>query len=203
MISKAKITLYNTLVWSTIICINGVAWSTDVKPISVIGMNIKAWAKIIGITFAAKSFKGMYWRAPPNCWPPTTRLAYCTGIFLVPCTNNIAAQTTNRSITTSTMNIKRPPPLKLFKRATNSWPNASGRRAIIPIMMINDTPLPMPLSVIRSPNQRINILPAARIIVEVIMKVVQLIAGLNAPADCIFRFVKYAGACTNRISMVK
>ena len=37
---------------------------------------------------------------------------------------------------------------------------------MIPIIMIKDTPFPMPLSVIRSPNQRMNILPAARIRVE-------------------------------------
>ena len=44
------------------------------------------------------------------------------------------------------------------------------RRAIIPIKMMNDIPLPIPLSVILSPSHRINILPAAKMMVEVIIK---------------------------------
>ena len=39
---------------------------------------------MIGITPAAFTFKGMYWRAPPYCLLPTTRFAYCTGTLRVP-----------------------------------------------------------------------------------------------------------------------
>ena len=46
--------------------------------------------------------------------------------------------------------------------------------------MINEIPLPIPLSVIRSPNQRTNILPAASIIVDVIIKKVQSNEALRA-----------------------
>ena len=50
------------------------------KPAIVIGTNISACAKIIGITPAAFTLSGMYWRTPPYCLLPTIRLAYCTGI---------------------------------------------------------------------------------------------------------------------------
>ena len=50
---------------------------------------------------------------------------------------------------------------------------------MIPTKMINEIPLPTPLSVIRSPNQRINILPAARIIADEIVN--QIPEGREAP----------------------
>ena len=56
---------------------------------------------------------------------------------------------------------------------TNSWNKDCGRRAIIPIKMMNEIPLPIPLSVILSPSHRINILPAAKMMVEAIIKNVQ------------------------------
>ena len=65
---------------------------------------------------------------------------------------------------------------------------------MIPIIMIREIPLPTPLSVIRSPNQRINILPAARIIVAGIINTVQEIPEAKAPAACIFKLSKYEGA---------
>ena len=60
------------------------AASALAKPATVMGINIKACAKMIGITPAAFTFRGMYWRTPPYCLLPTMRLAYCTGIRRVP-----------------------------------------------------------------------------------------------------------------------
>ena len=53
---------------------------------------------------------------------------------------------------------------------------------MIPIIMIMDTPLPTPLSVIRSPSHRMNMLPAARMMVEVRRNIPQGRALLMAPA---------------------
>ena len=80
-------------------------------------------------------------------------LAYCTGIFLVPCTNRIAAPITNNKNTTSIINIIRPP-LLFATLDTTSCIKASGKRAIIPIKIINEIPLPIPLSVILSPSHK-------------------------------------------------
>ncbi|MPN39174.1 hypothetical protein SDC9_186702 [bioreactor metagenome] len=119
---------------------------------------------MIGITLAAFTFRGIYWRTPPYCLFPTIRLAYCTGIFLVPCTSIIApAITTNRKIISSRKSTK--PPGALINRATSAT-KACGKRAIIPIRMIKEIPLPTPLSVILSPNHNTNILPPARITVD-------------------------------------
>ena len=81
----------------------------------------------------------------------------------------------------SMMNITRPPLVMAVKRELVSCMNACGRRAMIPIMIIKEIPLPTPLSVMRSPNQRTNILPAARMTVAVIMKAVQFKPGAKAP----------------------
>ena len=51
---------------------------------------------------------------------------------------------------------------------------------MIPIKMINEIPFPTPLSVILSPSHKINILPAARIIVEDIVN--RIPGGKAAPA---------------------
>ena len=47
----------------------------------------------------------------------------------------------------------------------------AGSRATIPIIMISDIPLPIPLSVILSPSHITNIVPAVRVITDVIWKV--------------------------------
>ena len=120
---------------------------------------------MIGITPAVFTFNGIYWRAPPYCLFPTIRLAYCTGTFRVPCTRSIAAAITANKKIISIRNITRPPCLEA-KRLVNSAAKASGKRAIIPTRIINEIPFPIPLSVIRSPNHLINILPAASTIVE-------------------------------------
>ena len=78
------------------------------------------------------------------------------------------------------MNITIPPAEISVILDTNSWKNEDGRRAMIPIMIIIEMPFPTPLSVIRSPNQRTNILPAARIMVAGSMKSVQFTPEANA-----------------------
>ena len=88
------------------------------------------------------------------------------------------------------ISITIPPPIASETRLPNSKITACGRRAMIPIIMIKEIPLPTPLSVIRSPSQRMNIEPAARIIVAGIINVVQSIPDAKAPAACIFKFIR-------------
>ena len=145
-----------------------------------------ACAKIIGITPAVFTFKGIYCLAPPYCLFPTTRFAYCTGTLRVPCTNRIDAEITNKRKTISAKNITKPPDV-VAVRMINSCVRACGRRAIIPTKIMNEIPLPIPLSVIRSPSHIINILPAARMIVEETIK--KKSAG-KAPAICTRRLTK-------------
>ena len=155
---------------------------------------------MIGITPALFTFRGMYCLTPPYCLLPTIRFAYCTGIFLVPCTNRIDAATTNNRNTISARNITNPP-AAVSVLLRNSNPNACGNRAIIPIKIMNDIPFPIPLSVIRSPNHNTNILPAANMIVDVIINITP--SG-NAPLPiCVFKLTKYDGACISRIATVK
>ena len=148
-----------------------------------------AWAKMIGITPAAFTFKGIYCLAPPYCLLPTILFAYCTGIFLVPCTKRIAAPITNNKNTISIINIIRPP-LLFATLDTTSCNKASGKRAIIPIKIINEIPLPIPLSVILSPSHKINILPAAKIMVEVTINRVQSNEAFKEGPACILRLSK-------------
>ena len=56
-------------------------------------------------------------------------------------------------------------PLAVWKRALTSANSAWGRRATIPIMIISEIPLPIPLSVIFSPSHMMNMVPAMRIVV--------------------------------------
>lgn len=95
-----------------------------------------------------------------------------------------------------------PPAPGEAKRETNSWNKDCGRRAIIPIKMMNDIPLPIPLSVILSPSHRINILPAAKMMVEVIIKNVQSNEALSDGPACILRLSKYEGAWKTKIAIV-
>ena len=144
---------------------------------------------MIGITLAAFTFKGIYCLAPPYCLLPTIFFAYCTGIFLVPCTKRIANAITTSRTTSSIKNITRPPVLSVI-REINSWNKDCGRRAMIPIMIISEIPLPIPLSVILSPSHKINILPAAKIMVEVNINRVQSNEAFKEGPACILRLSK-------------
>jgi preprotein translocase subunit SecY len=59
-------------------------------------------------------------------------------------------------------------PRSLMEEFTSRM-NERGKRLIIPIMMINEMPLPIPLSVIRSPNHNTNMLPPAMMIMDAIL----------------------------------
>ena len=72
---------------------------------------------------------------------------------------------TKSMITISRMNTINPPPASL-RREENSWMIAAGKRAMIPMRMMKEIPLPRPRSVIRSPNHITNIEPAQRRIVD-------------------------------------
>ncbi len=162
MISVAKRKLYGKLVKS----INDVQKpppSPAENRARVSGMNMIACAKMIGITLAAFTFSGMYCLTPPYCLLPTMRLAYCTGILRTPCTSMMAAAVTATRNNNSSNSRINPPGASISRSysATSEW----GRRAMIPIRMINEIPLPIPLSVIRSPSQSTNMLPPARMIV--------------------------------------
>ena len=66
---------------------------------------------------------------------------------------------------------------------------------------MNDIPFPIPLSVIRSPNHNTNILPAANMIVDVIINITP--SGKAALPICVFKLTKYEGAWIRRIATVK
>ena len=93
----------------------------------------------------------------------------------------------------STINITIPPPEIAVNREVTSCTKACGSRAMIPIIMINEIPFPTPLSVMRSPSHKINILPAARITVAETIKAVQETPLAKAWPACVFRFMRYAG----------
>ena len=61
---------------------------------------------------------------------------------------------------------------------------------MIPIMIISEIPLPIPLSVILSPSHKINILPAAKIMVEVNINRVQSNEAFKEGPACILRLSK-------------
>ena len=73
------------------------------------GRNMMACAKMMGITPAAFTFRGIYCRTPPYCLLPTIRFAYCTGILRVPCTSKILTTNTRNRKTISTRNATSPP----------------------------------------------------------------------------------------------
>ena len=189
MINSAKTKLYQKPVLSIKARIKELFSPELENPASDIGINIIACAKMIGITFAAFTFRGMYCRAPPYCLLPIIRFAYCTTTLRVPCTNRMAPAITNNKNSISNRNMTKPPDFSVT-REVNSSKSEWGNRAIIPIKMINEIPLPIPLSVILSPSQRTNMLPPAIIIVEEILN--HQSVGILAPAlrSCTFRFTK-------------
>ena len=85
MISSPKSTLYqNSKGERKAFCMLS-AHSDLESPAKAAGTNIIACAKMIGITPAELSFRGMYCLAPKiffSTCPPVVRLAYCTGICL-------------------------------------------------------------------------------------------------------------------------
>ncbi|MNH33784.1 hypothetical protein D3C79_943290 [compost metagenome] len=60
-----------------------------------------------------------------------------------------------------------------FKRVDSSDTNDNGKRAMIPTMIMIEIPLPIPLSVIFSPNHITNMVPEVRISTEDIVNKVE------------------------------
>ena len=168
MINSAKTKLYQKPVLSIKARMNELFSPELENPASEMGMNIIACAKMMGITLAAFTFSGIYCRAPPYCLLPIIRFAYCTTTLRVPCTNRIAPAITSNKNSISNKNMTKPPDFSVT-RDVNSSKSECGNRAMIPIKMINEMPLPIPLSVMRSPNHSTNMLPPAMIIVEEIL----------------------------------
>ena len=148
----------------------------------------------MGITPAAFTFKGRYWRTPPYCLLPITLLACCTGILRVPCTRSTAKAITTTNTTSSIRNIIGPPAPFSPSFTMNSCVIACGRRAMIPIIISIDIPLPIPLSVIRSPSHITNIEPAQSIIIDGNVNPQKLFRASGIPLIacpiCTLRFTK-------------
>ena len=116
-----------------------------------------------GIIPAVLTRSGIWVLPPAYILMPRTRLPYCTGIRRSPsCTTtitNMVMAVITRKIPTINTPIPTPPPSLAWacvQMRTRFW----GTRATIPLKMINDSPLPMPCSVINSPSQMANIVPA-------------------------------------------
>jgi hypothetical protein len=118
-------------------------------------------AKMGGITPDVLILSGRCVLCPPYIRLPTTRLAYCTGIRLCPCSTKIMKPTT---ATMRTRRITRP---KIFispvETSLKVFMIAAGIRATIPAKMIREIPFPMPRSVICSPSHIIKAVPAVRV----------------------------------------
>jgi len=69
--------------------------------------------------------------------------------------------------------------------------------------MIKEIPFPTPLSVILSPSHKINILPAAIIMVDDTVN--HILAGKDAPTafNCTLKLIRYVGPCRSKIAIVK
>ncbi len=67
---------------------------------------------------------------------------------------------------TNSIKISIGPPLFSDTLDTNSWVKDKGKLAIIPTIIRSDIPLPIPLSVIFSPNHIAKIVPVTSIITE-------------------------------------
>ena len=111
------------------------------KDTKVFGININAWAKIIGITPAVKIFKGIWVAVPPYTFLPITLFAYWTGIFLVP----VVIHTTNKVIRNININkiIYRYGLFAILPESHSIW-STNGNLARIPHIIIKDIPFPKP-----------------------------------------------------------
>ena len=102
---------------------------------------------------------------PPYTFLPTTRLAYETGIFRVPCVNNTTKAITANIIPSriTSLRIPRTPSLIRVISVTITF----GTRETIPTIIIKEIPFPIPLSVIRSPIHIKSIVPVTRLTIPV------------------------------------
>ena len=96
------------------------------------------------------------------------------------------ARTTKNNATNSTKRIKNP---DCASCVFTSAKNENGSVAIIPIIINNDIPLPIPLSVIFSPNHMANIVPVDRMIILDSQNALSLTLGEIAPI--LFMYARY------------
>ena len=89
-------------------------------------------------------------------------------ILLCPRSTNTTIAVTKTTATSkkNTSGIEKAPVLV----SSSVFPNALGRPATMPANMIIDIPLPIPLSVICSPNHTKNMVPLTRVITDVSLK---------------------------------
>ena len=90
------------------------------------------------------------------------------GICLTAKTKSIHRAITTIHITNSIATIIKPPEPESWE--ITSWVNDKGKDAIIPTVINKEIPLPIPLSVIFSPNHIAKIQPVTRIITDGIIK---------------------------------
>ncbi len=102
------------------------------------------------------TFSGMYVELPPNILRPTMRRAYWTGIRRCACSMKMTAAMMTRPMAITTPNTHQP------------WPLATahielGKVATTWVKISSDMPLPIPCSVISSPNHMMTAVPAVMV----------------------------------------
>ena len=135
-------------------------------------------ANIIGITPAALTRKGMYWVLFCIIVLPAIFFPYCTGILRVPRVSNIDAATTIKNIPRRIIPTIGSPVSPIFLIVAA---RACGARTIIPAIIINEMPLPIPRSVIISPIQTRTIVPVVIAITASIIKPIPASSGTTDP----------------------
>ena len=116
-----------------------------------------------GITPAVLIRSGIWVDWPPYMRRPTTRLAYCTGIFRCPSCITMTAAVTATIMTrspSSTNSLSSP----VADAACTSDTIAEGRRTTMPAKMMSEIPLPIPFSEICSPSHMISAVPVVSVI---------------------------------------
>ena len=98
--------------------------------------------------------------------------------------------------------INRGPPLPVRREAVSDK-NARGKRAMIPTIMRREIPLPIPLSVIFSPNHIAKIVPVTKISTAGTIKLSPLPKrkAESGTPNLLIPY-KYTGACTIHIAIV-
>ena len=127
----------------------------------VVGNDSSAPAKIGGMTPDALTLSGKYVACPANICRPDTRLAYCTGIRRIPRSmyTTAAMMKTMKTISPTAAPAES---VSALTASTSVCP-AGGMRATIPAKMMSEMPLPMPLSVMRSPSHMMKAVPAVSV----------------------------------------
>ena len=115
---------------------------------------------------------------------------------------------TRNQMISSTIRAIGPPPVVVLSLVPTSLTRAKGRRATIPIIMIREIPLPMPLSVILSPSHITNIEPDIKMMVATRLYINLLqpswVSARNAaPGIWLWMEAMYAGPWMQRMRMVR